>query len=179
VTPFSDAASGADADVLLQELHREHSRALWRFVLGLTGGDRERTEDVVQETMLRAWRNPGAVDGHAGSPRAWLFTVARRIVIDDWRSARRRAEITTADPPEPATADGTDRILQAWLVADALQDLSADHRRVIVECYYRGRSVAEAAAALGIAEGTVKSRCHYAIRSLAIALQERGVTDHG
>jgi RNA polymerase sigma-70 factor (ECF subfamily) len=176
-TNGGDNPSGADA--LLVELHREHSSALWRFTLGLTSGDRERAEDIVQETMLRAWRNPGALDGRSGSPRAWLFTVARRIVIDEWRSPRRRSEIITDEVPEQSSPDTTDRALQSWLVADALRELSEDHRQVIVECYYRGRSIAEAARVLGIAEGTVKSRCHYAVRSLGVALQERGVTSYG
>ena len=61
-------------------------------------------------------------------------------------------------------------------MADALRALSQEHRAVIVETYYRGRSVAEAAAALGIPAGTVKSRCYYALRALKLALAERGVT---
>jgi DNA-directed RNA polymerase specialized sigma24 family protein len=55
--------------------------ALWSFVLGLTSGDRDRAQDVVQETLLRAWRHPELlqVNGtHAdASIRSWLFTVAR------------------------------------------------------------------------------------------------------
>jgi len=54
--------------------------------------------------------------------------------------------------------------------------LSADHRAVIVETYYRGRSVAEAADELGIPPGTVKSRSYYALRALRLALTERGIT---
>jgi len=54
--------------------------------------------------------------------------------------------------------------------------LSADHRQVLRECYFDGRSVAEAARRLGIAEGTVKSRTHYALRALRLALEEMGVT---
>lgn len=72
--------------------------------------------------------------------------------------------------------DSTDAILQSWLVADALGRLSPDHRRVLVECFYCGRSVAEAARALGIPEGTVKSRTHYALRALRLVLEEMGVT---
>lgn len=58
-------------------------------------------------------------------------------------------------------------------VAEALASLDPDLREVLVETYYRGRSVAEAAAALGISEGTVKSRTLYALKELRLTLQER------
>jgi RNA polymerase sigma-70 factor (ECF subfamily) len=64
----------------------------------------------------------------------------------------------------------------SWLVLEALRSLSQTHREVLLETYYRDRSVAEAAATLGIPEGTVKSRTFYALRSLRVALEERGVT---
>jgi RNA polymerase sigma-70 factor (ECF subfamily) len=56
-----------------------------------------------------------------------------------------------------------------------MADLSPQHRAVLVETYYRGRSVAEAAKALGIPAGTVKSRSYYALRALKLALEERGL----
>jgi RNA polymerase sigma-70 factor (ECF subfamily) len=55
--------------------------------------------------------------------------------------------------------------------------LSVDHRRVLVETYYRGRSVAEASVELGVPPGTVKSRTYYALRALRLVLEERGVTE--
>jgi RNA polymerase sigma-70 factor (ECF subfamily) len=160
----------------MQALHDEHAQALWGFCLHLTHGDRERAEDLVQETLVRAWRSPRVLDGSTSSTRAWLFTVARHLVIDDWRSARSRHEFAAAEPPETPAADRTDELLESWLVADALARLSPEHRAVIVECYYRGRSVAEAADRLEIPPGTVKSRTHYALRALRLALQEMGVT---
>jgi RNA polymerase sigma-70 factor, ECF subfamily len=127
--------------------------------------------------MLRAWRKPSILDEEeSGSARAWLYTVARRIVVDEWRSARSRRELTVAEPPEPLAVDGVDARLDEWLVAQALDRLTPEHREVIVECYYRGRSTADAAAALGIPAGTVKSRTHYALRALRLAMQEMGVT---
>jgi RNA polymerase sigma-70 factor (ECF subfamily) len=163
-------------DQLLQALHEEHAAALWSFCLRLTRGDRARAEDLVQETMLRAWRTPRVLDQSSGSARGWLFTVARHLLIDEWRSARSQHEIALAEPPERPTSDAVDQMLDSWLVADALSNLSAEHRAVLVECYYRGRSVAEAARALDVPEGTVKSRTHYALRALRLALQEMGVT---
>jgi RNA polymerase sigma-70 factor (ECF subfamily) len=72
--------------------------------------------------------------------------------------------------------DDVEATLDRVVVTEALDSLSREHRAVIVETYYRGRSVAEAAAVLGIPPGTVKSRCYYALRALKLALAERGVT---
>ena len=69
-----------------------------------------------------------------------------------------------------------DALFDAILIEEALASLSEDHRRVIVTTYYGGRSVAQAAHELDIPEGTVKSRLHYGLRALRLALQERGVT---
>jgi RNA polymerase sigma-70 factor, ECF subfamily len=160
----------------LRQLHGQHAGALWAFALRLTGGDRGAAEDVVQETLLRAWRTPGVLDAPDYERRAWLFTVSRRIVIDRWRSARSQHEVTTASVPEQAVGDDTDAVLQSWLVAEALQRLSEDHRRVLVECFYRGRSVADAAEVLAVPAGTVKSRTHYALKALRLVLEEMGVT---
>jgi RNA polymerase sigma-70 factor, ECF subfamily len=165
-----------DAATVMRQLHDEHAAALWSFCLHLTGNDRPRAEDVAQETLLRAWRHASVLEESRGSVRSWLFTVARNIVIDEWRSKRARTEVPTAEVPEPADLDDrTDQLLQSWVVAEALTRLSAEHRSVLLECYYRGRSVADAAQRLGVPEGTVKSRTHYALRALRLALEELGV----
>jgi len=175
VTIVSMTRSDRD-EQLMRALHDQYAASLWSFVVRLTGGDRSRSQDVVQETMLRAWRNPSVLDEEQGSARAWLFTVARRIVVDEWRSARSRRELTVEEPPEVVEADQVDAMLDEWIVAEALDRLTPEHRAVIVECYYRGRSTAEAAEVLNIPAGTVKSRTHYALRALRLAMQEMGVT---
>jgi RNA polymerase sigma-70 factor (ECF subfamily) len=161
---------------LLRELHDQHAQALWRYVVHLTG-DRAMADDVVQETLLRAWRRPAILDQTQTSARAWLFTVARNLVIDDRRSAHATHEIGTDTLPEKATGNEADAVLESWLVTDALSELSLEHRAVIVHAYYGGRSIAEIARELDIPEGTVKSRIHYGLRALRLALQERGVTE--
>jgi RNA polymerase sigma-70 factor (ECF subfamily) len=161
---------------LLRVLYDEHAAALLAFAQRLTG-DRARAEDVVQETLLRAWRHASALSAERGSVRPWLFTVARNVVVDQHRARRARPLEVGADALAPVAADDTiDRALEAWQVADALGDLRDQHREVLVETYYRGRSVAEAAAVLGVPPGTVKSRTFYALRALRLALEERGVT---
>jgi RNA polymerase sigma-70 factor (ECF subfamily) len=163
-----------DDGELLRTLHEEHGPALWSYVVGLTNGDRAQAQDVVQETMLRAWRNPSVLSQTAGSARGWLFTVAKRIVIDDWRTARSRRERVSDEVPERPVPDATDHALDRQIVVAALRTLSAEHRAVLLECYFRGSSVAEASVALGIPPGTVKSRTHYALRALRLAVDELG-----
>ena len=166
-----------DDPELLRVMFAEHGDALYAHALRLVSGDRHRAEDLVQETLLRAWRHPEALDPDRGSIRAWLFTTARNLAIDSWRRRSVRvAEVITDTVPEPVTDDEADRTVEGWLIAEALGRLSDVHRQVLVECFYRGRSVAEAAARLGIPPGTVKSRTHYALRSLRLVLEEMGVT---
>jgi RNA polymerase sigma-70 factor (ECF subfamily) len=169
----------ASETALMQVLFDEHAAALWRYAMRLTG-DRARAEDVVQETLLRAWQHPEAVDDSERSARAWLFTVARNMIIDERRSARFRNEIGTADmgeaPEDTKQPTEVDSALDRLLVGDAIAQLSPDHRAVIRRSYYLGWSTAQIAADLDIAEGTVKSRLHYAIRALRLTLQEMGVT---
>jgi len=160
----------------MRALHDEHARALWVYALRLTGGDHGRAQDAVQETLLRAWRHFEVLDPARGSPRAWLFTTVRNVLIDEWRSRSARPEVVTDEVPETSAPDGADSAVQSWLLADAMQQLSTAHRDVIVECFYRGYSVGEAAQRLGVPPGTVKSRTYYALRALKLALEERGVT---
>jgi RNA polymerase sigma-70 factor (ECF subfamily) len=165
--------STTDAD-LLRALHDEHAAALWAYAVGLTGGDRSRAQDIVQETLLRAWRTPDVLAQSHGSVRGWLYTVARRIVIDEWRSTRARPEVVTdAVPERGSVTDEAEAVVNRQVVVAALRTLSPEHREVLLECYWRGSSVSEAAARLGIAPGTVKSRTHYALRALRLAMAER------
>ncbi|MBY8871887.1 sigma-70 family RNA polymerase sigma factor [Micromonospora sp. PLK6-60] len=163
---------------LLRALHDEHAEALFGYALRLVNGDRPRAEDLVQETLLRAWRHPESLDPRRGSVRAWLFTTARNLAIDAWRRrSNRPGEVFTDQlPDQPGVVDEAERAVEAWTVAEALSRLSPTHRDVLVECFYQGRSVAEAAARLGVPPGTVKSRTHYALRSLRLVLAEMGVT---
>jgi RNA polymerase sigma-70 factor (ECF subfamily) len=164
-------------DTALRLLYEQHAAPLLAYALRLTGGDRGRSEDIVQETLLRAWRHPEALDPDRGPVRSWLFTVARNVAVDAHRARKARpTEVGDDVLALVPAADEIEHALDTWLLSDALATLSADHRAVLVETYYRGRSVAEAAAALGIPPGTVKSRTFYALRAMRLALQERGVT---
>jgi RNA polymerase sigma-70 factor (ECF subfamily) len=161
----------------LRALYDAHALALLGYAVRLCDGDRARAEDLVQETLVRAWRHLDVLDPSAAPVRPWLFTVVQHLAVDAYRARRARppevGEAAFAVVPAMDELEGTlDRIV----VVDALSALSPEHRAVIVETYYRGRTVADAARVLGIPPGTVKSRCHYALRALKLALAERGVT---
>jgi RNA polymerase sigma-70 factor, ECF subfamily len=166
----------SEAD-LVRLLHEQHGGVLWAVALRTTG-DPGRAQDAVQETLLRAWRHPDALDPSRGDPRPWLLRTLRNVLIDEWRARSARPEVLYDDvggAGGPTVADHAEAAAQSWTVAAALARLSADHRAVLAECYYRGRTVGEAAAALGIPSGTVKSRTHYALRALRLVLEEMGV----
>lgn len=162
----------------MRQLYDEHAATLWRYAMRLTG-DHARAEDVVQETLLRAWQHPDVFDDEERSPRAWLFTVARNMIIDQSRSSLFCHEVHSLDgsgPPEHAGPDEVNAALDRMLLGEALAQLSPEHRAVVRRSYYLGWTTAQIADNLDIAEGTVKSRLHYAVRALRLTLQEMGVT---
>jgi RNA polymerase sigma-70 factor, ECF subfamily len=171
------ARAAGEREESLRVLYDAHAPVLLAYALRLTDGDRMRAEDIVQETLVRAWRHLDQLDDHRAPVRPWLFTVAQRVAIDAHRARRARppevGDAVLASVPE---LDELEHTLDRIIVTDALAALSQEHRAVIIETYYRGRSVAEAAQVLGIPPGTVKSRCYYALRALKLALTERGVT---
>jgi RNA polymerase sigma-70 factor (ECF subfamily) len=176
VSRFTGAAD-SEAE-LMKALYDEHAAPLWRYALRLTS-DAARAEDEVHETLLRAWQHPEVIGDTERSARAWLFTVARNMIIDERRSPKFRNVVGSLDDsgvPEQSTPDEVDSALDRMLIADAMAQMSVDHRAVIERSYYRGWTTAQIAADLDIAEGTVKSRLHYAVRALRLSLQEMGVT---
>jgi RNA polymerase sigma-70 factor (ECF subfamily) len=159
---------------LIRALYAEHAAPLLRYAVHLMSGDRQRAEDIVQETLLRAWQHPEAIADRPARP--WLFAVARNLAIDSYRARRARPhEVGDGTLELLASPDEAERALESWAVADALSSLRPEHKRVLLETYYRGKSVAEAAATLGVPAGTVKSRTFYALRALRLALEERGL----
>jgi RNA polymerase sigma-70 factor (ECF subfamily) len=164
-----------DDERVIRALYDRYRRPLFGYVLRSVGGDHQYAEDIVQETMARAWTHSADLDpDRAGR---WLFTVARNLVISGRRKrAARVTEVAIEGREFPALGDDIDRVLQAWQVTEVLHGLSHDHLQVIIELFYRRRTVAEAAQILGVPAGTVKSRSYYALHALRAALEERGVT---
>lgn len=164
--------SSAD-DLLIRRLYQEHGGALLAYATRLMG-DRALGEDVVQETLVRAWRNPDRLTEDKGSVRGLLFTITRNIAIDRHRARQARpAEVAETISSTPVEKDHADAVVDSMVVLGAMDKLAPEHRDVLKKIYYEGRSVDETAESLGIPPGTVKSRSYYALRKLREAMAER------
>jgi RNA polymerase sigma-70 factor, ECF subfamily len=173
ITGVSGSQFGRD-EGLAREMYDDHAVALVNYVQRMMNGDRQTAEDIVQETWLRAWRHADRVPAEAR--RQWLFVTARNVAIDTYRARKARPAEAGGDAMDAVIDDeGLDAALDTVLLMDALRSLSYDHRSVLFDCYYRGLTAAQIAAAQGLPPGTVRSRIHYALRGLRMALQERGV----
>src|SRR5712691_3541135 len=165
-----------DAEAKVSQLYRENCGFVLSYVTGLLR-DRYLAEDVVQETMLRAWRHCDELSPDKGSVRGWLIRVAHNIAMDKIRMRRSRpAEVAEESAPEGVLEDHADAVVSALHVRQVLSRLSPGQRDVLEQMYLNGRTARETAKQLGIPEGTVFSRSYHALRilrrELGVAVQE-------
>ena len=150
-------------------LVQRHADALARFVASVDGGTRADVEELVQDTFVRAFTS---LDGFRGdsSLRTWLFTIARRLLLDRRRSERRRGTqvevqdedaMTDYDPLDAVVADETERRLR-----DAVARLTPTQREVFTLRVSEGLSYKEIADAVGTTEGAARVHYHNAMRSI-------------
>ncbi|WFE25479.1 sigma-70 family RNA polymerase sigma factor [Solwaraspora sp. WMMD791] len=173
--PSGSSSAPADEDAL-KVAYETHGPILLNYLLRLSGGNRAMAEDVLQETLVRAWNHPEARTADGQWTRAWLFTVARRIAIDHIRSSQARPTERLDEQFEDryALVDDTEQLLNRREVRAAVTRLPQRLRDALIEIYFKGHTVAEAARHLSVPEGTVKSRTFYALRALHEDLTSRG-----
>lgn len=161
---------------LARALYQAHGAALEHWA-NQRFPDHQVAQEVVQETVLAAWRNFAQYDPARGGERAWIFGIARHVAATSHRRNQRHLRTIPTDPTPEAGSDDVEvnRLADRSLVADALRSLSPDHRAVVVAAYWDGLSTREISQRLGIPDGTVKSRLYYALRNLRIGLEERSV----
>lgn len=148
-------------------LFDEHYPAIHAYLRRRAG---DAADDLAAETFIRALERRDSYNPLRGNVRAWLFGIAGKLLQHHWRHERRQLRAfarTGIDPlavaDETAAADERlDAQRQARAIADALASLSAQERDVLTLHAWAELSHAEIAAALGIKEGTVRSRLHRA-----------------
>jgi RNA polymerase sigma-70 factor (ECF subfamily) len=178
--PPAPETSGLHDEAGVSAAYAAHGAELYRFVLrGL--GDPMAAQDVVQETFLRAWRSADKYDASLASLRVWLFAIARNAMIDHARAAGVRpwhsnlVDPPTAEAAASAVEDPTERLVRTWVVEEALQRISDEHRTALVETHLKERPYGEVAGELGIPLGTLRSRVFYGLKALRVAMDEMGV----
>jgi RNA polymerase sigma-70 factor, ECF subfamily len=173
---FPNLPSGrrpGDADAAIRQLYSHHAKALHSYVEHFCP-DGASSDDIVQETFIRAWRHLPQLSADDRPVRPWLFRVARNLLIDADRAARARPVTVQEQPDEEAGTDpGLKQVLDRELVSAALQQLSPAHQAVLVQAFYHGGTLATVARELGIPHGTARSRLHYALHALRRQLQDR------
>lgn len=148
-----------------------NARAVFDVASRLGGPDL--ADDVTQEVFMRLWRRPEQFDPARGTLRTYLVTMARSMAKDAARSAgsrhQREARAHNAWPVDRTTADPEPKAIRteaADIVVRALDQLGDASRDAIVVAYFGGLSYREAALALGLPEGTLKSRIRAGLREL-------------
>lgn len=142
----------------------------WRAMRRL--GDTGLAEHAVQETLLRAWKACGTYNPDRGSVRTWLLTIERNILTDIARVRASRPgdthwdELGDVAEGRSAGPDFADHLADGMLVAELLEHLPGPQRDAVVQVILRDRAYQDVAADFGVPVGTVKTRVHYALRSL-------------
>jgi RNA polymerase sigma-70 factor, ECF subfamily len=157
----------------IKAAYQEHGRAMMAYATRLLG-DQDAATDVVQEALVRLWRNLDVLTNGKGSVRGWLLTVVRNLVIDRAKARAARPpevpELPDKPPVQPDHADAViDRIDAAGtsrVVREALGKLSPKHREVLEQIYFHQLKYDEIALVLGVPPGTVKSRAFYASKEM-------------
>jgi RNA polymerase sigma-70 factor (ECF subfamily) len=135
-------------------------------------GDSDRAHDAVQEALVRCWRDlpslrdPDRFDG-------WLRRLLMHAIADEFRRGRRFAAKVQILHEHPTMPDDVWMVDDRDQIARALQGISVDHRAIVTLYYLHGLPIAEVADALGIPEGTAKSRLHYATQAIRAELAAR------
>ncbi len=153
-------------------LYRQHFPAVYRFALYMTG-DRVRAGEITQDAFVWLVHHPGEYDPKRGDLGAFLGGVARKLLHRQERIDRRWQPLHAASADRTNFADGIERDQEAAELRRAIASLPERYRDAVVLCDLEEKSYDEAAAALGCANGTVKSRLHRARALLASKFQRR------
>lgn len=145
-------------------IYDRHARVAYSLAFRLLG-DRQSSEDLLQDAFLAAWRNAGTYSPLRGSVRGWLLSILHNRGVDRLRASaamsRRQEALEQMElrrPPAPdAASQGVDSAM-AEMVRAELDSLPDEQAQVITMAYYGGFTHREIAEMLALPLGTVKSR---------------------
>jgi len=167
MTAVMAVETGPDAGERFEELYRSCAADVYAYVASLLR-DRAAAEDVTSLAFERAYRRRALFDVRRGSPRAWLFAIARNAALDELRRRRRTGALLHEIPDERGGDPDLDPQLaeRRILVRDGLASLAPADREVILLKFLGRLSNGELARVLGCSESNAGTRLHRAIERL-------------
>ena len=162
-----------DASAAFESLYRSSRDDVYAYAAGLLR-DASAAEEVTATAFERAFRRRRRFDPRRGTPRAWLFGIARNAALDELRRRRRQAELVREpeDSLAPAGADGAEASLRRAALAKALAALHPRERELVALKFFSGLSNAEIASVLGVSESNAGTRLHRVVTKLREACDE-------
>ncbi len=159
--------SGPGPSERFEQLYRSSAADVYAYVASLLR-DRTAAEDVTALAFERAFRRRALFDVHRGTPRSWLFAIARNAALDELRRRRRTGALLheVADPASAFEEDEPDLAERRLLVREGLASLDPRDREVILLKFVGRLSNAELARVLGCSESNAGTRLHRAIERL-------------
>jgi RNA polymerase sigma factor (sigma-70 family) len=154
-------------DAAFAELFRECGADVHAYAISLLGNS-SAAEDVTALAFERLYKSRSRLDHDRGTPRAWLFAIARNAALDELRRRRRQPQgELSADLPGEEDSEATlEYIARRATVRDALAALSLREREVVLLKFHGQLSNSELARALGISESNAGTRLHRALTRL-------------
>src|SRR3954471_23394795 len=161
-----------EARIAFEALYRESRDDLYAYVAGLLR-DRSAAEEVTSQAFERAWRKRRQIDRGRGTPRAWLFGIARNAALDE---LRRRSKLARDAGSETATseqiANPADAAVERAVLEQALDSLSGRDRELVALKFFAGLSNAEIAAVIRTSESNAGTRLHRVVEKLRRSIDE-------
>ena len=155
-----------NADIAFEQLYRSSRDDVYAYASGLLR-DRSAAEDVTAQAFERAYRKRNRFDPSRGSPRAWLFGIARNAALDELRRRGRQAELATEPVDEGTAVSGiAEQSERRLALREALAKLGARERELVALKFFAGLSNSEIAAVLGVSESNAGTRLHRALEKL-------------
>jgi RNA polymerase sigma-70 factor, ECF subfamily len=162
-----------EARIAFEALYRESRDDLYAYAAGLLR-DRSAAEEVTSQAFERAWRKRRQLDRRRGTPRAWLFGIARNAALDE---LRRRSRLVSgpeepAIDPETPSHDPADAAVDRTLLIQALDSLTAREREMVALKFFAGLTNGEIASVIRTSESNAGTRLHRAIEKLRRSIDE-------
>jgi RNA polymerase sigma factor (sigma-70 family) len=160
-----------ESRLAFEALYRESRDDVYAYVAGLLR-DRSAAEEVTSQAFERAWRKRRQLDRGRGTPRTWLFGIARNAALDELRRRSRHAHAPEAEAADAPASNPADAAVDRAVLRQALDALTGRERELVALKFFAGLSNTEIAAVIRTSETNAGTRLHRVIEKLRRSIDE-------